>query len=180
MALNPKQTRFCEEYLVDLNATQAAIRAGYSKKTANEQGSRLLANVSIQEYIQQRRKVLQKGLEITQERVLQEYARLAFFDIRKIYTEKNALMDVGSFDDDSAAAVAGIEVFEEFSGYGEAREHIGNTMKVKIHNKTAALEALGKHLGLFERDNGQKKPEVNIPMNDDQVEKVIAALKKLK
>lgn len=179
MALNARQQQFCEEYLIDLNATQAAIRAGYSKKTANEQGARLLANVSIQEYVQQRRKVLQKGLEITQERVLNEYAKIAFFDIRKVYTDSNSLKAVKDFDEDSAAVVAGIEVFEEFSGYGESREHIGNTMKVKLHNKVAALDALGKHLGLFEKDNNQKKPELQ-PLNDAQVDKLISELKKMK
>ena len=111
---------------------------------------------------------------------MNEYARLAFFDIRKIYDENNNLKAVKDFDDDSAAAVAGIEVYEEFDGVGKDREHVGNTMKVKIHNKVASLDALGKYLGLFGRDNDQKKPEVNVPMSDDQVEKVIAALKKLK
>ena len=60
MALTPKQKRFCEEYLIDLNATQAAIRAGYSLKTAEQTASRLLRNVKVQEYIAKR----QKGLYI--------------------------------------------------------------------------------------------------------------------
>lgn len=179
MGLNPKQIRFCEEYLVDLNATQAAVRAGYSEKSAKVIGSENLTKPDIQEYIQNKQKVIQQKLDVTQERVLQEYARLAFFDIRKIYTEKNSLIDVRTMDDDSAAAVAGIEVFEEFSGYGETREHIGNTMKVKIHNKVAALDALGRHLGLFEKDNKQGQ-QIIVPMNDQQVDKVIAELKKLK
>jgi phage terminase small subunit len=177
--ISQKHKRFCDEYIIDLNGKQAAIRAGYSPKRAEVTASEILAKENVKEYIQQRRKVLQKGLEITQERVLNEYARIAFFDIRKVYTDKNSLKAVKDFDDDSAAVVAGIEVFEEFSGYGESREHIGNTMKVKLHNKVAALDALGKHLGLFQKDNEQSKPDV-VPMTEQQVEKIISSLKSLK
>lgn len=68
--LTPKQQRFCEEYLIDLNATQAAIRAGYSAKTANEQGARLLANVSVQAFIDEGKKQRSAKTGITAERVL--------------------------------------------------------------------------------------------------------------
>ena len=68
--LTAKQQRFCDEYLVDLNATQAAIRAGYSKKTANEQGSRLLTNVSVKEYIDKRMAEKEKALIADQDEVL--------------------------------------------------------------------------------------------------------------
>lgn len=78
--LNDRQKRFADEYLIDLNATQAAIRAGYSKKTANEQAARLLANVSLQEYVQFRAKQREKRTEITQDRVLAELAKVGFKD----------------------------------------------------------------------------------------------------
>lgn len=68
--LTPKQKRFCDEYLIDLNGTQAAIRAGYSKKTANEQGSRLLTNVNVKEYIEQRMAEKEKTLIADQDEVL--------------------------------------------------------------------------------------------------------------
>lgn len=178
MALNPRQIRFCEEYLVDLNATQAAIRAGYSEKTAKAIGCENLTKPDVQEYIQAKRKVLSKSLEINQERVLNEYARIAFFDIRKIYNDDNTLMDIKSLDDDSAAALAGVEVDEIFEQAGKTKVHTGNTVKTKIHNKIAALDALGKHLGLFEKDNNQRKPEMQ-PLNDAQVDKLISELKKL-
>lgn len=76
--LTEKQKRFVSEYLVDLNASAAAKRAGYSEKTACEQGSRLLANVKVQEEIQKRQVKLQGKLEITQERVLEELAAIGF------------------------------------------------------------------------------------------------------
>ena len=68
--LTVKQQCFCDEYLIDLNATQAAIRAGYSKKTANEQGSRLLANVNVKEYIADRMAEKEKKLIADQDEVL--------------------------------------------------------------------------------------------------------------
>ena len=82
--LNDKQKQFCREYIVDLNGTQAAIRAGYSKKTSNEQAARLLAKVSIQTYVKELIEKRAKKTEITAERVLQEYARIAFVDLRKL------------------------------------------------------------------------------------------------
>ena len=76
--LTPKQRRFVNEYLIDLNATQAAIRAGYSKKTAQQIGAENLSKPVIQAEIQKRQTKLQNKLEITQERVLQELASIAF------------------------------------------------------------------------------------------------------
>lgn len=75
MKLAPKQQRFVEEYLVDLNATQAAIRAGYSVKTANQQGARLLVNVGIQQAIQQAQKERTERIQVTQDSVLEGIIR---------------------------------------------------------------------------------------------------------
>ena len=72
MNLSLKQKRFCDEYLIDLNATQAAIRAGYSKKTAREQASRLLSNVNVQAYIQEQMKARSERTQISQDKVLQD------------------------------------------------------------------------------------------------------------
>lgn len=82
--LTDKQARFCEEYLIDLNATQAAIRAGYSEKTANEQGARLLANVSVQEKIAELKAERSKRTEITQDSVIQELAAVARAEVKGV------------------------------------------------------------------------------------------------
>lgn len=82
--LTDKQARFCEEYLIDLNATQAAIRAGYSEKTANEQGARLLANVSVQEKIAELKAERAKRTEITQDSVIQELAAVARAEVKGV------------------------------------------------------------------------------------------------
>lgn len=162
MPLNEKQKRFCEEYLIDMNGTKAAIRAGYSPRTANEQAAQSLAKLSIQQYLQELRTKQAERTGITADRVLQEYARLAFSDIRKFYTAENALKDIHELDDDAAAALAGIEVTEETEFVDGQKVNTGWTKKIKTYDKTKALEALGKHLGIFEKDNAQAKPVTNI------------------
>jgi len=82
-----KQKRFCEEYLIDLNGTQAAIRAGYSTTSAHSTASEILSYPNIQDYLSQRQKELQEATGVTQKRILEEYAKIAFFDIRNIYDE---------------------------------------------------------------------------------------------
>src|SRR5271157_5246902 len=83
--LTVRQTLFIAEYLIDLNGTRAAIAAGYSRKTANEQASRLLANVKVASEIAERLEKRITKLEITADAVLQELAKLAFFDPRKLF-----------------------------------------------------------------------------------------------
>lgn len=162
MALTAKEKTFCDEYLVDLNQTQAAIRAGYSEKTAASQASRLLTNVNIKSYIQQKQKERSISTGITTDRILKEYAKIAFFDLRTIYDENNALKDIKYLSDEAGSAISGIEVLEEFQGFGEEREHVGNTVKVKLIEKTKALDSLARHLGMFAKDNEQSKPVTNL------------------
>lgn len=85
MALRGKQARFVEEYLVDLNATQAATRAGYSARTANEQGARLLANVSVQAAVQAGRAALSARTEITQDRVMADIEAIKQDAMQPVY-----------------------------------------------------------------------------------------------
>lgn len=158
MALTAKQQRFVDEYLKDLNATQAAIRAGYSKKTADQQASRLLTNVKVREYLAERQDDRSKRTEITQDMVLRELAKIGFSDIRKVVrwgeTQVRmvdgeddgpedmvpyhglALIDSAEVDDATAAAIA--EVSQSRDG-----------LKVKLHDKKGALVDIGRHLGMF-------------------------------
>lgn len=147
--LTDKQERFVEEYLIDLNATQAAIRAGYSENTAYSIGHENLSKPEIQEAIQKRLERLSQKTEITAERVLREYAKLAFLDIRKAFDDKGNLKDISELDDDTAAAVAGLEFEDVFDGFGRDREKVGILRKVKLSDKKGALDSLAKHLGLF-------------------------------
>ena len=157
--LTDKQRRFVDEYLVDLNATQAAIRAGYSKKTAGQIGEQNLKKIEIQTAIQQRQKELSEKTNITQERVLREYAKIAFFDPRRLFQDNGQPKDITTLDDDTAGALAGLDVLEEYEGSGRDREFVGYTKKYKIADKLRALEALGKHLGLFDKGGGDEDNE---------------------
>lgn len=154
--LTDKQRRFVDEYLVDLNATQAAIRAEYSEKTARQQGQRLLTNVDIQAAIQEARAQQQERTQITADAVLREYAKIAFFDPRKLFQDNGQPKDITMLDDDTAGALAGLDVLEEYEGSGRDREFVGYTKKYKIADKLRALDALGKHLGLFDKDGGDE------------------------
>jgi len=148
-ALTPKQQRFVEEYLVDLNGTQAAIRAGYSAKTAQEQSSRLLSKAIIQNAVSERQKKISEKIEVTVERVVREYARVAFLDPRKIFTGDGGLKPIQEIDDETVAAIAGVESADLYEGYGDERERVGTLRKVKLADKVRALDSLAKHLGMF-------------------------------
>jgi phage terminase small subunit len=149
MALTEKMELFCQEYLLDFNATRAAKAAGYSEETAYSIGWENLRKPEIQSRIAELRAGDAAKLNLTRERILQEYSKLAFFDIRKIHTIDGAIKPVGEFDDDSAAAVAGIEVYEEQLKTDNPEEQIrvGAVKKIKIADKRAALDSICKVLG---------------------------------
>lgn len=149
MALTGKQRRFVEEYLIDLNATQAAERAGYSPKTAYSIGNENLSKPEIAKAIQAAMKERERRTQITQDRVLQELARIAFFDIRKLYNDDGSMKAPHELDDDAAAALSGVDVTEEFQGKGEDREQVGFTKKAKIFDKGTALTLAMRHLGML-------------------------------
>ena len=148
VGLTPKQRKFVSEYLVDLNATQAAIRAGFSQKTARAQGQRLLTNVYIANAIAAAQKRREKRTEITQDRVVQELARIAFGNSRSVMSWGPGglvLRNSNDLNEDEAALVSEVR---------ETTTKDGGSMALKTHDKLKALELLGKHLGMFD-----KKPE---------------------
>ena len=106
--MTDKQKRFCEEYMIDLNATQAAIRAGYSVKTANEQGARLLANVSVHQEIERLKAERSRRTGITADRVLQELARIGFVNPLDVIDPSDAAV-LRSANADDVAAIASVK-----------------------------------------------------------------------
>lgn len=145
LKLTPKNNKFCLEYVKDFHATNAAIRAGYSPKAAQSSSSRLLSNVMVSNRIAELSQRLTGKLEITAERVLTEIARLAYFDIRKLYHDDGRLKEPHELDDDAARAICGIDVATESDGNG----NVTMVRKIKTNNKNNALEMLAKHLGLI-------------------------------
>lgn len=150
-ATGPRQrrTRFIKEFLLDHNATRAAKAAGYSAKTAESQGSRLLRNAKVKRAIDEADEKLNAKLDISVERVATEYARLAFFDPRKFFNDDGSLKPISELDEDSARAIAGMDVNELFEGNGEKRELAGYCKKLKLADKVRALEGLGRYLKMF-------------------------------
>lgn len=138
-----------EEYLIDLNGKQAAIRAGYSAKTAEFSASRLLSSVKVRAAIENGKKARSERTEIKQDRVLQELAKLAFFDVRRLYDADGNPIPIHKLDDETAAAVAGLDILEEYEGHGEDRVFIGYTKKYKLTDKTANLTLAMRHLGML-------------------------------
>ena len=154
--LTDKQKRFVDEYLVDLNATQAAIRAGYSEKTAYRIGAELLQKTSVSGHITKRMKDREKRTEITQDRVLKEIADIAFDDIRnylRFYTDENG--DVRTVIKDS-------DTIDNTKNISEVSCGKDGAFKFKLYCKDNALNMLGKHLGMF-TDKVEHSGKIEMP-----------------
>lgn len=165
MKLTPKQMRFVDEWLIDFNGKQAAIRAGYSAKTAEATAARLLRNVKVQAEISRRQKDLQRRTEVTQDRVVKELARIAFADatdyaqVETRTVEKDdgtevsyqtvTLKNTAELSPEQRAAIAGIK-------------QGANGIEVKLCDKIKALELLGRHIGMF-NDKLEVKATVENP-----------------
>lgn len=141
--MTPKQERFCEEYLIDLNGAAAAIRAGYSPRSAKEQAAKLLTKGNIHVRVQQEMAERSRRTGITQDRVLLELARVAFVNIADVVDVDTAALRPDASPDDTAA-IAGVRV-KTIPG----SDHDGIEREVKFADKLKALELLGRHLGMF-------------------------------
>lgn len=152
--MNSKQQRFVEEYLIDLNATQAAIRAGYSVKTANVIGSENLAKPEISNAISRAMAERSRRTGISQDRVVQELAKIAFVNITDICDPAGRIKDTAKEED--LAAIEGLRVKRSRSDTGSSEER-----EVKLCSKLKALELLGKHLGMW---NDKVDLNLNVPV----------------
>lgn len=168
--LPPKILRFVTEYTKDWNATQAAIRAGYSPKTAKQQGSALLTRLDVKKQLQaaraRRMKAAAKGLEvadITADRIYLETARLAFSDVRRLYNEHGHLLPVHEWPDDVAASVIGVETVDQNLVAGDGV--IDRVHKVRRADKVAALKLLAQAKGML-TEQVEHKGEITYKWKD--------------
>ena len=143
--LTPKQSAFVAEYLIDLNATQAAIRAGYSAKTAAVIGVENLRKPNIDAAIQEAKQKRAERTEISQDNILAEIAKIAFSDVRRIFKPDGSLIPISDLSDEAAACVAGCDLVTVSRGEGDV-EYVA---KVKLTDKLKALELAARHLGMF-------------------------------
>lgn len=146
--LSDREKRFCEEYIIDLNGTQALLRVSnrMTRQSASTESSRLLKLDRIQKRLSELRAEQSKRTAVTADRVIAELARVAFFDLGSAYNDEGALLDVPEMPEDVRRALQGIKIFEEF---GENKKKIGETRELKPADKVRALELLGKHFKLF-------------------------------
>jgi phage terminase small subunit len=143
--LSPKQRIFVQEYIIDLNATQAAIRAGYSENSAKEIGCQLLTKLNIKAAVQEAMDLRSKRLEITADRVLAEIGKLAFSNTQDLYDEDGNLIPIQDLPKDVAATIQ--EITQKT--LGDEEDALVFERKYKTADKKSSLELLGKHLVLF-------------------------------
>lgn len=169
--LTDKQEKFCQEYLIDLNGTQAAIRAGYSKNSANEQAAQNLAKLSIINRLNELRKGLSEKVGITQKMVLDELAKIGFSNIKDYMDGHLSMKNLNEVEEDKAAAIGSIKkTVSTFEG--------GETVytEFKLHDKIKSLELIGKHLGFFEKDNNAKVVVYNTEVSKEEAAEIAKAL----
>jgi phage terminase small subunit len=165
--LTARQKFFALEYLKDLNATQAAIRVGYSPKTAFVQASRLLSNVKVQGEVQKAMDARAKRIEISADKVLQAIALQAFYDTRRLFDEDGNCKPIHELDDQTADALVSFEVVKKTrKRRGRKQQTITEVVKYRLADKRANRELLGRHLGLFK--------DINIHGFDESTRKLLA------
>lgn len=158
--LTEKQKKFVAEYQVDLNGTQAAIRAGYSPRRAETTAVELRKLSWVSEAIEKQTEAALHKAGVRRDKVLTQMARISFHDIRRLYDpETNTLLKVKDFPDDMVAAIAGIETFEEYEGKGEDRHLVGYTKKVRLWDPSPSLTNMARNLGVIGNGKHQEEEE---------------------
>ena len=164
---NPKQSAFCREYVLDYNGTQAAIRAGYSKKTANEQAAQLLAKLSTQKEIQWRESLLENKVIVTKDKILRELSLIGFANLADHVTIDDTTGCVQAIGIDSlpvgaSRAVKKVKERRVIKSTASGDEVLESTFEFELHDKQTALVNMGKELGMFREKH---EVDVNQPIN---------------
>ncbi len=153
--LPAKQQRFVEEYVIDFNAAAACVRAGYSGRGAQQQGSRLLLNVVIQAAIARRAREVTAAAGVEAERVVRELARLGFSDMRSVAEwDKNGLrfLDSSELSDDAASIIKTLtqtETVTRLRGDRRDEELVTRRLSITVHGKEHPLDTLAKYTGVL-------------------------------
>ena len=148
--LTPKQQRFVDEYLIDLNATQAAIRAGYSEDSAQQMGSENLSKPVIASAIAEAQAARAKRVQVDADEVLRELMRVGFSDAWNYVQDADGrLALVESAPDDATRAVASVKHKTRTIPQKQGAPVVEHTVEYRLWDKNTALANLGRHLGLF-------------------------------
>ena len=154
--LTAKQERFCQEYMIDLNATQAAIRAGYSEKTAYSVSSENLRKPEVQDRISELQQTIQERTEITQDRVIAEYAKIAFANTTDVIEWGDTIMIEVEVDGEmQRVPFHGIKIKNSKDLPANIQAAVKKVkqgkdgLEVEMHDKKGALDSIARHLGMF-------------------------------
>ena len=157
---NRRYEDFCQFYLKLNNATQAAIQAKYSKKTAGSKGTQLLQIVSIKLRLDYLKSEIAEKCGVTAEMLTREYKKLAFSNMQDFEDEDGKTIPLHKLPRDVAAAIQTIDAYGDF----------------KLHNKEKALDSLGRHIGFFEKDNNHQQIIIQKTLTEEDVKKHWAAV----
>jgi hypothetical protein len=149
--LTPKQRKFCDEYLIDMNASRAALRAGYSASTALN--GQLMAMSKIKLYLQQRTEEIAQKVQVTHDMVMSELCKIAFGNMGNYFLPDGRMKPMHELNDDEKAALWSISVNDDGSGSSAMA-----TTKFRMYNKLSALDKIAKHLNFYKAE--EKKAEV--------------------
>lgn len=170
--LTPKQARFVEEYLKDLNATQAAIRAGYEANSADVTGSRLLGNAKVQSALSEAQAARSERTKIDADWVLRRLVAEAEADLAEIYDEQMRLKPVHEWPQIwRKGLVCGLKVAEIWEGFGEERKVVGELREVKLSDRVKRLELIGKHVDVQAfKEQVEHKGSISLTVSQEDAE----------
>ncbi|MEH2922398.1 terminase small subunit [Samsonia erythrinae] len=173
MALKDKQEAFCREYLVDLNLTQAAIRAGYAEKYANREASRLWSKVDIKKRIAELKAERNERTDITADYVLQRLAEIDQMDVLDILTDEGKLKPVSEWPKVWRTTLSGLDISTTILNYDETTAET-ILKKIKWPDKVKNLELIGKHV-----DVNAFKERVDVNVNVTVSDRMAKARKRV-
>lgn len=175
------QERFCLEYVIDLNGTQAIIRAGSRSKYPEAIARQMLRKSTVWQRIEKLKAGGAERAEIKQDTVIEAFAEIGFLDPAEMLDENDALLAVRSMPLAVRRAISGFEVEELYEGTGKDRKWVGRLKKLKFCPKNDALDKLAKHLGLFEKDNKQRSqpPQPDQELDNLTVEELLIVRRRL-
>lgn len=161
MALTAREEKYCQEYVLKLDKTKAAIAAGYSKRSAKEIGYENFTKPHIKQRIEEIRQEIKEKLGIDEHSVLTEMASLSYWNIQDFMDEGNNVKDLSQLDRDMLKPVTGIKVKRTIITVGDKTVE-STIIDLKMADKRASLQDLGRHLGVYEKDNNQKAIKIKV------------------
>lgn len=165
--LTPKEELFVHRYIVDFNGAASAREVGYSEHTAKEIAAELLTKPHIQRRLKEIQKKLSDNNDNLAQKVIDELKKVGFSNIQDYLESGNEITDISTIDRDKAAVISSIKKSKTTFGDGEGNAGEKESVEFKMWDKLAALEKLGRHVGIFEVDNKQKSIVIRVTDEDE-------------